>query len=93
VRMLVALVVSSPVATGRPLAAMEQAFLAVAWLPKATVQAALAGASFGWMSSLPPSLPPSSHAARLVALAVCCWRPGAAVLRHPRPSPEDASAL
>ena len=91
VRMLVALGVSSPVATGRPLAAMEQAFLAVAWLPKATVQAALAGASFGWMSSLlPPFLPPSSHATRSVALSVCCWRPGAAVLCHPRGSREDA---
>lgn len=47
VRMLAALVVSSPAITGRPLAATEQAFLAVAWLPKATVQAALAGAAFG----------------------------------------------
>lgn len=47
VRMLAALVVSSPAITGRPLAATEQAFLAVAWLPKATVQAALAGVAFG----------------------------------------------
>jgi len=54
VRLLATLVFSSAVATGRPLASMEQAFLAVAWLPKATVQAALAGLAYGYAAAHVP---------------------------------------
>lgn len=50
--MLATFVFSSQMATGRALGSLEQAFLAVAWLPKATVQAALAGLAYGYAAAL-----------------------------------------